>query len=172
MVKVWLQFPIFTEQEALAETLRARGFEVVEHPLLAQVGLVEADREVPAPPPVPAVVLLKTREQSAQALKKGYRGYLYPDQGLEVLERALKAVAQGEVWAERRVVAALVGEPLPHLTQREKEVAALAALGLSNEEIAKELGISVKTVKAHLSIIFQKLGVKKRSQLAHVRFLS
>nr|WP_236630094.1 helix-turn-helix transcriptional regulator [Thermus thermamylovorans] len=69
-------------------------------------------------------------------------------------------------------MAALVGEPLPHLTQREKEVAALAALGLSNEEIAKELGISVKTVKAHLSIIFQKLGVKKRSQLAHVRFLS
>ncbi|MFD3004629.1 helix-turn-helix domain-containing protein [Thermus tengchongensis] len=172
MVKVWLQLPIYAEQEALAEALKARGFEVVEHPLLAQVGLVEADREVPAPPPVPTVILLKDPGQSTQALKKGYRGYLYPDQGLEVLEKALRAVAQGEVWAERRVVAALVGEPLPHLTQREKEVAALAALGLSNEEIAKELGISVKTVKAHLSIIFQKLGVKKRNQLAHVRFLS
>lgn len=172
MIKVWLQFFTAVEQEALTEALKARGFEPVEHPLLAQVGLVQVDRDIPAPPPVPTVVLLKNREQSGLALKRGFRGYLYPDQGLEVLEKALRAVAQGEVWAERRVVAALVGEPLPHLTQREKEVAALAAIGLSNEEIAKELGISVKTVKAHLSLVFQKLGIRKRSQLAHVRFLS
>lgn len=107
-----------------------------------------------------------------QALKKGYMGYLYPGQGLEVLVRALEAVARGEVWAERRLVATLVSNPLPHLTQREKEVATLAALGLSNEEIAEELGISVKTVKTHLSLVFQKLGIRKRSQLAHIRFIS
>jgi DNA-binding NarL/FixJ family response regulator len=50
-------------------------------------------------------------------------------------------------------------------------VATLAALGLTNEEIAKELGISVKTVKAHLSLVFQKLGVKRRSELALIQFL-
>lgn len=81
--------------------------------------------------------------------------------------KALEALARGEVWAERRLVA----EVLKKLTPREKEVATLAALGLTNEEIAKELGISVKTVKAHLSLVFQKLGVKRRSELALIQFL-
>jgi NarL family two-component system response regulator LiaR len=69
-------------------------------------------------------------------------------------------------------VAEVLEKPTPVLTPREKEVATLAALGLTNEEIAKELGISVKTVKAHLSLVFQKLGVKRRSELAQMRFLS
>ncbi|WP_018112354.1 helix-turn-helix transcriptional regulator [Thermus igniterrae] len=172
MLKVWLQFALTAQKEAMAEALRARGFEVVDLPFLAQVALVEADREVAAPPPLPTVLLLREEEQAMQALKKGYMGYLYPGQGLEVLVRALEAVARGEVWAERRLVATLVSNPLPHLTQREKEVATLAALGLSNEEIAEELGISVKTVKTHLSLVFQKLGIRKRSQLAHIRFIS
>lgn len=172
MVRVWLDLALTSQKEALAEALQARGFQVVEHPFPAQVGLLEAKWEVPPPPPVPAVVLLKNREQAAQALRLGYRGYLYPEQGLEVLAQALRKVAEGEVWAERRVVAALVGEPLLQLTPREKEVASLAALGLSNKEIAKELGISERTVKAHLSAIFHKAGVKRRSQLAQIRFLS
>ncbi|GLV47101.1 hypothetical protein TJA_02760 [Thermus sp. LT1-2-5] len=170
-MKVWVRLSLRSCQEALEASLRALGLEVVAHPFQAQVGLVEADREVPAPPPLPSVILLREKEQAVQALKKGYRGYLYPEQGLEVLAKALEAVAQGEVWAERKAVAALMEEPFSHLTPREKEVAALAALGLTNEEIARELGISVKTVKAHLSLVFQKLGVRKRSQLAHMRFL-
>ncbi|AEV16230.1 Transcriptional regulator, LuxR [Thermus sp. CCB_US3_UF1] len=171
MLKVWLHFPLAVHKEALAEALRARGLEVVDLPFAAQVGVVEADHEIPAPPPMPAVILLRDPSQAPQALKRGYRGYLYPEQGLAMLVRALQAVARGEVWAERKVVASLVGEPLPTLTPREKEVAALAAIGLSNEEIAQELGISVKTVKAHLTAVFQKLGVRKRTQLAHIRFL-
>lgn len=172
MVRVWLNLSLASLQEALAEALRTRGFHVEEHPYTAQVGLTEAVREVPPPPPLPAVVLLRNPEQAAQALKQGYKGYLYPDQGLEVLAKALNAVARGELWAERRMLADLVGEPSPRFTQREKEVAALAAMGLSNKEIAKELGISERTVKAHLSAIFQKAGVKRRSQLAQIRFLS
>ena len=86
--------------------------------------------------------------------------------------KALEALARGEVWAERCLVAEVLEKPTPVLTPREKEVATLAALGLTNEEIAKELGISVKTVKAHLSLVFQKLGVKRRSELAQMRFLS
>ena len=69
-------------------------------------------------------------------------------------------------------MAEVLEKPTPVLTPREKEVATLAALGLTNEEIAKELGISVKTAKAHLSLVFQKLGVKRRSELARMRFLS
>jgi DNA-binding NarL/FixJ family response regulator len=89
-----------------------------------------------------------------------------------VLVKALEALARGEVWAERRLVAEVPEKPTPVLTPKEKEVATLAALGFTNEEIAKELGISVKTVKAHLSLVFQKLGVKRHSELAQMRFLS
>ncbi len=172
MAKVWLQFPVLALREAMEAALKERGLEVVPQPFQAQVGLVAADWEVPPSPPIPSLLLLKDKDQARQALKRGYRGYLYPDQGLEVAVRALKAVARGEVWAERRLVAEVLENPTSLLTPREKEVAALAALGLSNEEIAKELGISVKTVKAHLSLVFQKLGVKRRSELALVRFLS
>ncbi|MDM7324323.1 MAG: hypothetical protein P3W93_004890, partial [Thermus sp.] len=70
-----------------------------------------------------------------QALRLGYKGYLYPEQSLEDLVQALRKVAEGEVWAERRVVAHLVEEPIPQLSPREKGVAALAAVGLSNREI-------------------------------------
>jgi DNA-binding NarL/FixJ family response regulator len=172
MAKVWLQFPVLALQEAMEVALKERGLEVVPHPFQAQAGLVGPDEEVPPPPPIPSLLLLKERQQAAKALRKGYKGYLYPDQGLELVVKALKAVARGEVWAERRLVAEVLENPTPFLTPREKEVATLAALGLSNEEIAKELGISVKTVKAHLSLVFQKLGVKRRSELALVRFLS
>jgi len=171
MAKVWLQLPILALQEAMEVALTARGLEVVPHPFQAQVALVAADGQVPAPPPLPALLLLKGKDQAHQALKRGYRGYLYPDQGLEVLVKALEALARGEVWAERRLVAEVLEKPTPVLTPREKEVATLAALGLTNEEIAQELGISVKTVKAHLSLIFQKLGVKRRSELALIKFL-
>lgn len=135
MVRVWHNLPLTSLNEALAEVLRTRGFQVVEEPLAAQVGLVEADWEIPPPPPMLAVVLLKPREQAYQALRLGYKGYLYPEQSLEVLVQALRKVAEGEVWAERRVVANFVEEPIPQLSPREKEVAALAALGLSNKEI-------------------------------------
>jgi DNA-binding CsgD family transcriptional regulator len=168
MAKVWLQLPVLALQEAMEVALKARGLEVVPHPFQAQVALVAADGQVPAPPPLPSLLLLKGKDQ---ALKRGYRGYLYPDQGLEVLVKALEALARGEVWAERRLVAEVLEKPTPVLTPREKEVATLAALGLTNEEIAKELGISVKTVKAHLSLVFQKLGVKRRSELALIQFL-
>ena len=172
MAKVWLQFLVLALQEAMEVALKERGLEVVPHPFQAQVGLVGPDWEVPPSPPIPSLLLLKEKSQAAKALRKGYKGYLYPDQGLEVVVKALEAVARGEVWAERRLVAEVLENPTSRrLTPREKEVAALAALGLSNEEIAKELGISVKTVKVHLSLAFQKLGVKRRSELARVRFL-
>jgi two-component system, NarL family, nitrate/nitrite response regulator NarL len=57
------------------------------------------------------------------------------------------------------------------LTRREREVARLVARGLSNKEVARELGLSSGTVKLHLHRIFQKLGVKGRSSLRGQQFL-
>ena len=54
----------------------------------------------------------------------------------------------------------------PALTDREREILELLRRGLANKEISAELGITVKTVKAHLSSLFQKIGVLDRTQAA------
>jgi DNA-binding CsgD family transcriptional regulator len=75
------------------------------------------------------------------------------------------------VWARRtRVEIARLGRPRPtvadELTPSEAEVARLAASGLKNREVAAQLGISTKTVEAHLARAYAKLGVQSRAQLA------
>jgi DNA-binding NarL/FixJ family response regulator len=59
-------------------------------------------------------------------------------------------------------------EPLETLTEREKQVAALIRRGLRGKEIARQLGLSDGTVKIHTHRIYQKLGVKTRSELVYV----
>jgi DNA-binding NarL/FixJ family response regulator len=60
----------------------------------------------------------------------------------------------------------VAGSPLDGLSEREREVLAMVARGLPNKLIARELGISEKTVKAHLTRIFHRLGVTDRTQAA------
>ncbi len=114
------------------------------------------------------------------ALRAGAQGCLSKAEPLEKLLRAIRAVAEGEIWADRHAVArylqelrARVPDPvdnlsadLPALTPREQEVAWLAAQGDSNKEIAERLGIGELTVKSHLRSLFKKLGVANRTQLA------
>ena len=110
------------------------------------------------------------------ALAAGCFGYChaYADPGL--LRQILDVVAGGEVWVGRELLTRLLGSlgaRLPqagtawrtNLTEREQAVAEWAAAGLSNKEIAARLDITVRTVKAHLSQIFAKLGVRDRLQL-------
>jgi DNA-binding NarL/FixJ family response regulator len=90
-------------------------------------------------------------------------------------------VQKGEVWIGRALVARIVDElggaavaPNGHLsgasvsslTSREREIAALVAAGGANKEIASQLGVSERTVKAHLTAAFRKLGVTDRLRLA------
>ena len=90
----------------------------------------------------------------------------------------LATVGDGEIWAGRQVTEHLLSRALPsavseladarfqRLTARESEIATQVAAGRSNKLIAAEYGISERTVKAHLSAIFEKLGVRDRVQLA------
>jgi DNA-binding NarL/FixJ family response regulator len=165
MARIWLNLGAKVLEEALAERLKALGHEVVPDPQKAQLALVFLTH-LEGPPPLPATLALLASPHLAEgALRLGYRGYLYPHQGLEVLEKALPAVARGEVWAERRLLAAFWNPTPSRLTPREELVAHLAAEGLSNREIAQRLGLSEKTVKAHLSSVFAKLGVRRRVEL-------
>ncbi|HEX4834535.1 MAG TPA: response regulator transcription factor [Trebonia sp.] len=127
------------------------------------------------------------------ALRAGARGFLVKDAEPEDLLRAVRAVARGEALLSpsvtRAVIARLVDAPAPAevaeaapapaaapapgtasrtlgtLTEREREVVALVAAGLSNDEIAARLTVSPLTAKTHVSRAMTKLGARDRAQL-------
>ena len=83
----------------------------------------------------------------------------------------MRAAARGEAPLDPRAGRALLqdrasGSPLDGLSEREREVLAMVARGLPNKLIARELGISEKTVKAHLTSVYRTIGVTDRTQAA------
>lgn len=126
------------------------------------------------------VVAASTRpndEEGTQALGAGCCGYCHSYSPVHALSGVLEAVDAGAVWMGRSLVSRLlrlVDERTPSaaawhadsLTDREQTVARRAARGEANSEIAEALGITERTVKAHLSSVFDKLKVNDRLQLA------
>jgi DNA-binding NarL/FixJ family response regulator len=113
------------------------------------------------------------------ALESGARGILGHDHGLRDLSKAIRAVHEGQIWACADVIARSVEElaslcesgrvqesAIASLSAREREVALQVASGRGNKESAARLGISPATVKAHLTRVFQKLGLSSRTELA------
>ncbi|HET8774311.1 MAG TPA: response regulator transcription factor [Thermoanaerobaculia bacterium] len=125
----------------------------------------------------PALVLTAyaSDEQLDAVLRAGARGYLLKGAALEEIERAIRAVARGERYLDPRVasrVAALAGAP--RLSARERDVLRLVVAGKSNKEIAAALNVAERTVKFHMTSIFNKLGAENRAQavtIAHERGL-
>lgn len=122
------------------------------------------------------ILVLATRsgdETIERVLRAGASGLFGKDLAIADLVRAIRAVASGEIWANRRaassVLESLAGPSTKHqksrLTTREQEIADACGQGLRNKDIAKLLGISEKTVKAHLNTIFRKLEVDNRFAL-------
>ena len=111
----------------------------------------------------------------ARAVALGASGYVLKSAPRERLHEALLTAASGEsAWTReelRRVTGALATPRLSQdievpLTQRESEVLRQMALGLTNKEIAKMLGISYETVKEHVQHLLRKIGVSDRTQAA------
>jgi len=108
------------------------------------------------------------------AIQAGAAGYLLKDVEPRELARAVRAAHAGEALLDPAVAARLVdaiaqppGEPPPdRLTARERQVLELIGRGLPNKLIARELGISEKTVKTHVGHVLAKLGVTDRTQAA------
>lgn len=132
---------------------------------------LEATRRIAALRPAPAVLVLTMVDDDdtvTAALGVGARGYLLKGAVQEEVLAALRTVAAGGVvigaGAARRVLA---GERrIAELTPREAEVLALVADGRSNAEIARDLGLSLKTVQNHVSNVLTKLQVRDRTQAA------
>jgi DNA-binding NarL/FixJ family response regulator len=135
---------------------------------------IEATRRIrTACPSVNVVVLtaFSDRARILDAIDAGAVGYLLKDAEPEDLVRGLHAAARGESPLAPKAAQALVAaraeqQADPELTPREREVLALLADGLPNKLIARRLDISEKTVKAHLTNIFQRIGVTDRTQAA------
>ncbi len=105
------------------------------------------------------------------AIRAGASGFLLKHASPEDLVAAIRSAHAGDVPLDPVAGRALVDadralDRMPHLTARESEVLNLVAQGLANKQIAGRLGIRERTVKAHLTSIFQALGVQDRTQAA------
>jgi DNA-binding NarL/FixJ family response regulator len=141
--------------------------------LMPEVGGIEATRRIVRSDPNVQVVVLTSfsdRHRIIEALDAGAVGFLLKDAEPQELFEGIRAAARGESplapKAAREVLRARSEHRSPALTERELDVLGLVRAGLSNKLIARRLEISEKTVKAHLTSIFQRIGVTDRTQAA------
>ena len=121
-----------------------------------------------------AVLILSMHDNAEyvrQAVRAGARGYVLKDAPAHEIVTAIERVARGDAYysaaiAARVVQASTSHAPIDSLTPREREILSRIARRLANKQIATELGLSEKTVKAHVTAIFKVLGVANRTQAA------
>ena len=127
-------------------------------------------------PPVLVLTTFRDEELLSEALRAGAAGFVLKESSAEELIRAVRLVAAGESVLDPAITASVLdtyrsaGSPsksdagaLGRLTARERTVLELIGRGLTNDEIAAELVISVVTVKSHVGAIFRALGVRDRA---------
>ncbi|WP_394685114.1 response regulator [uncultured Microbacterium sp.] len=109
------------------------------------------------------------RDQVRRAVAAGATGYQLKDAEPADLRAAVRSVAQGHTPLDPRVAGALLPDAAASgngLSVREEEVLRLVANGLANKQVATALGISERTVKAHLGNVFRQIGVADRTSAA------
>jgi len=135
---------------------------------------VEATKRIVAEHPgVRVLVLTSFSDQSRimDALRAGAEGYLLKHSEPDEIAAAVRAVHEGGSPLDPKAARVLLDSrrtaaETDTLTDREREVLLLVRGGLANKQIARKLGISERTVKAHLTNVFQRLGVADRTQAA------
>jgi DNA-binding NarL/FixJ family response regulator len=169
-----------TGAEAVAAALRLQPDVVVMDVHMPGMNGVEAARQIMNGSARTRVIMLSMYHQEEtvfEAIKAGATGYLLKDADAEELVRAIRSASRGEAIVEPAVAAKVLNEfarmaaqvsPAQRLglTEREGQILALVARGDSNKRIAAQLGLSEKTVKNYLTIIFQKLHVGSRTEAA------
>jgi DNA-binding NarL/FixJ family response regulator len=160
--------------EAVEIVTRTRPDIVLMDLSMPKMDGIEATRQILAVHPEVAVVVLTTfgeQRRVLDALDAGAVGYLLKQSDPEEILDALRSTAAGGAPLDPKAARVLLdarqhAQPASELTGREQEVLALVAEGLANKQIALRLGISERTVKAHLTSVFQSIGVTDRTQAA------
>jgi DNA-binding NarL/FixJ family response regulator len=127
-------------------------------------------------PQVP-VVMVSAQEEAAVVVKSkefGASGFIPKSSSLETIQQAVRTVLDGDVWWPPQVnesvrvsdEARAASEGLASLTPQQFRVLTMVCEGLLNKQIAYELNVSEATIKAHVTAIFRKLGVRTRTQAA------
>lgn len=145
---------------------------------MPEVNGIEATRRIVQASPHVAVLVLTMFDDDSSvfaAMRAGARGYLLKGADDEEITRAVRAVARGEAIFGPAIASKVLGyfantrstqlaPVFPQLTDREREVLELIAQGLSNQQITRQLVVSPKTTRNHISNIFAKLQFADRSQ--------
>jgi DNA-binding NarL/FixJ family response regulator len=141
---------------------------------------IDALKKLDATSKVIVLANVPEQQEAMLAFEHGALGYTHAYHDPVVLSQVRQVVEFGGVWLGQDVLRQLIHvgrklsergadsieQTLKELTPREREVAIKAAHGLSNKSIATELDITERTVKAHLTAVFERIGVKDRLQLA------
>jgi DNA-binding NarL/FixJ family response regulator len=117
-------------------------------------------------------------EQILRSIRAGVRAFLDPSAGPLALRQAVEAVIQGTIWAPRRLLSVMIDQLMsrpagpvlpataPTFSPRERQVLDLIMTACSNREIAEEMGIEERTVKAYVTSLMRKTGVDNRVSLS------
>ncbi len=165
-------------REAIADMDKLKPNIVLMDLVMPVMDGIEAIRQIKIGHPQIQILVLTsfaTDDKVFPAIKAGALGYLIKDTGPEELVRAIRQVHQGQLTLHPTIAQKLLKEltltserpPSPDpLTDREVEVLKLVARGLSNQEIAETLVVSIATVYTHVSNILDKLHLASRTQAA------
>ena len=153
----------------------------IRMPIMNGLDATERLMAQPQPPEVVVLTTFDADDHVVRALAAGASGFLLKDTPPEQIVEAVRRVAAGDPILSPSVTRQLIArvqdlggddratkarERLADLTDRERDVALALARGLSNADVARELHLSVPTVKAHISRLFSKLNVTNRVQIA------
>lgn len=169
-------------EAATGEEAVARATEILPDVILMDIGMpgingIEATRRIVGDIPhtgVIVVTMFEDDETVFAAMRAGARGYVLKGADQDEILKVLRAVAAGDAHFGPEIARRLmtffstprpvITQAFPELTAREREILDLIARGRSNQELAKSLYLSPKTVRNHISNIFTKLRVADRAQ--------
>lgn len=174
------QVPLRPVTGALEELLADATIEYLVVDLNSSSGRLESLKEIRRTRPTIRLIVIGPEGNDQlvmDAIIAGARAFLDLTAGPRVVREAIEVVVAGSIWAPRRILSLLIdkllvnydGSPSKsalHLTVRERQVLDLILLARSNKEIAHELGIEERTVKAHVGKLMRKTGAENRIELS------